>query len=122
MSEHSKLRDGGGGSFAKDLVVRGELRGKGDLRIDGRFVGVVELDGDLAVGAEASVQAPVTVCDLEVAGELRGEVRASGAVAIRGGGRVFGDVRASRLGIDDGGALQGGIDMDFDLEHSEPSR
>ncbi len=34
---------------------------------------------------------------------------------MRAGGRVRGDVRAARLSIDDGGAIDGVLEMDFDL-------
>jgi len=46
-------------------------------------------------------------------------VTAAGAVAVRPGGRLVGDVRARRIAIDDGGALEGGIEMDFDLPEGE---
>ncbi len=104
-----------GGCIGADLVVHGTLSGKCDLRIDGVFEGDLSVEGALEVGAEGSVTAPVDVDALEVAGELRGDVSARESVAIRPGGLVVGDVRARRVCIDDGGLLQGGIDMDFEL-------
>lgn len=104
------------GTIGPDLVVHGKLDGKSDLRIDGIFEGEIDVDGTIAVGPEGSVTAPLTVSSLEVEGEVRGPVDASDAVVIRTGGRLLGDVRARRIAIDDGGSLQGGIDMDFDLE------
>ncbi len=103
------------GCIGADLVVHGTLSGKCDLRIDGVFEGALRVEGAVDVGPEGSVTAPVEVDTLEVAGELRGEVSARDAVAIRPGGRVVGDVRARRVCIDDGGLLSGGIDMDFEL-------
>lgn len=103
------------GIIGPDLVVHGRLDGKSDLRIDGVFEGEIDLDGAVVVGPDGSVTAPVTVGSLEVEGEVRGDVVAKEAVAVRPGGRLLGDVRARRIGIDDGGSLQGGIDMDFDV-------
>lgn len=104
------------GTIGPDLVVHGKLDGKSDLRIDGVFEGEIDVEGTIAVGPEGSVTAPLTVGDLEVEGEVRGPVTARDGVTIRAGGRLVGDVRARRIAIDDGGSLQGGIDMDFDLE------
>ena len=107
------------GIIGPDLVVHGRLSGKSDLRIDGVLEGELSLDGAVSVGPEGSVVAPAQVASLELEGELRGDVSASGAVAVRAGGRLTGDVRARRISIDDGGTLQGGIDMDFDVPEAE---
>lgn len=107
------------GSIGPDLVVRGRLSGKSDLRVDGIFDGELELDGSLIVGPEGSVTAPLSVASLEIEGEVRGEVVAKESVAIRAGGRLLGDVRARRIHVDDGASLQGGIDMDFELPRGQ---
>ncbi len=107
------------GAIGADLVVRGSLSGKCDLRIDGVLDGELTVDGAVVIGPEGSVAGPVEVGSLEVEGELRGHVVASDSVAIRSGGRLLGDVRARRIGIDDGGSLQGGIEMDFELPREE---
>ena len=106
------------GVIGPQLVVRGRLDGKGELRVDGVLEGEIELDGTLTVGADGTVVGPVRVRAIEVSGEVHGPVQASDAVAIRAGGRVQGDVRAPRVAIDDGAALHGGIEMDFDLEEA----
>jgi cytoskeletal protein CcmA (bactofilin family) len=104
------------GSIGPDLVVHGKLDGKSDLRIDGVFEGELHIEGELVVGPDASVIAPLEVGSLTVEGEVRGDVAAQGSVAVRAGGRLIGDVRARRISIDDGAALQGGIEMDFGPE------
>lgn len=103
------------GTIGPDLLVRGKLDGKSDLRIEGSFEGEIDVDGTVSVGPEGSIRAAVRVAVLEVEGEVHGDVIASGSVLVRPGGRLVGDVRARQVAIDDGGSLQGGIDMDFDL-------
>lgn len=104
------------GVIGPHLVVRGRLDGKGDLRVEGVLEGEVEIDGALAVGPDGTVVGPVRAREVEVSGEVHGHVLAGDGVAIRAGGRVQGDVRARRIAIDDGAALHGGIEMDFELE------
>lgn len=103
------------GCIGADLVVHGTLSGKSDLRIDGVLDGQLRVEGTVTIGPEGSVVAPVRVGSLEVEGELRGDVVASGSVSVRAGGRLIGDVRARRICVDDGGSLQGGIEMEFEL-------
>lgn len=107
------------GSIGPDLVVRGVLSGKSDLRVDGIFDGEIDLDGALVVGPDGAVNAPLSVGALEVEGEVRGDVIARESVAVRAGGQLLGDVRARRIHVDDGASLQGGIEMDFELPGSE---
>ena len=106
------------GVIGPQLVVRGRLAGKGDLKVEGVLEGEVELDGALCVGPDGTVVGPVRAHGVDIAGEVHGPVHASDAVSIRAGGRVQGDVRARRIAIDDGAALHGGIEMDFDLEEA----
>lgn len=111
------------GSFGPDVVVHGRLSGKSDsLRIDGVLEGELDVDAAVSVGPEGLIAAPISVASLEVEGEVRGDVRARGAVTVRAGGRLVGDVRARRIAIDDGGSLQGGIEMEFELPAAEGSR
>ena len=102
------------GNVGPELILRGRLTGRSDLRVQGTVEGEVELEGTLIVSPEGRVVAPLDVDELEVEGSVRGNVRALSAVAVRPGGRLIGDVRAPRIAIDDGGALQGGIEMEFD--------
>ncbi len=104
------------GVIGPHLVVRGRLDGKGDLKVEGVLEGEVELAGSLSVGPDGTVVGPVRAHSVEIAGEVHGHVLAADTVAIRAGGRVQGDVRARRIAIDDGAALHGGIEMEFDLE------
>ncbi|MFW5921572.1 MAG: bactofilin family protein [Polyangiales bacterium] len=103
------------GYIGPSLVVRGRLTGDGDMQIDGRFEGDIDIEGHLAVGRDGRVTSPVRAGSASVDGRLRGDVAVGDALAVRESGRVDGDVRASRVAIDDGGVVRGGISMDFDL-------
>lgn len=74
------------------------------------------MEGELSVGESGVVVATVEAARVEVVGQLRGNVLATDEVAVRDGGLLEGDVRAARIAIDDGGALVGRIEMDFDVD------
>lgn len=103
------------GYLGQGLVVRGKLTGAGDVTIEGRFEGEVDVAGEVSVGENGVVSAPLHVGGLTVSGDVKGDVVATGAVKVCDGGRILGDVRAHRVSIDDGGALHGGVEMDFEL-------
>jgi cytoskeletal protein CcmA (bactofilin family) len=100
-------------------MIHGRLTGQGELAIDGRVEGDLQVEGEIHLGSSGVVLAAVEADVVTVAGHLRGNVVATTEVAVRDGGRIEGDVRAPRVAIDDGGALHGGIEMDFDLPSRE---
>lgn len=114
------------GVIGPGLVLRGRLEGRGDLDLEGRLEGELELAGDLRVApggravavadpdAPGAEEGPLRVRSLSVEGLVVGDVHAD-AVLVREGGTLRGQVKASRVGLDDGGMLLGTIDMDFEL-------
>ncbi len=103
------------GYIGESLRVRGKLTGAGDMVIDGRFDGDIDVDGTIEVGATGLLASPVAAGAVVVRGFLEGSVRAASSVAIEPGGRLLGDVRADRVSLADGGHLEGSVIMDFDL-------
>jgi len=85
----------------------GVLRTDGPVYIYGTFAGHVETAGSLFVGPVAQVNADVDAESVAVAGAIRGNITASGQVEILAGGRVYGDIVASALRIDDGAVFSG---------------
>ncbi len=85
----------------------GILRTDGPVYIYGTFEGHVETASSLFVGPVAQVVADVDAESVAVAGAIRGNVTASGQVEILEGGRVYGDIVASALRIDDGAVFSG---------------
>ena len=106
------------GYVGPGLLVRGELRGEGQLRCDGIFEGSVDLAGALVVGRGGKLVGPVRAQAVAVEGILDGPVVA-GELNVLAGGRLVGDVRAARIGLDDGGSLEGTVDMEVDLPEPE---
>jgi len=54
----------------------------------------------------------VSAQSLTIAGQVTGDVTAAERVDLQAGGRLIGDVKASRLTIADGASFKGNVDMD----------
>jgi len=87
--------------------VLGTLKTEGHLRLEGVFEGRIEAGGNVIVGKEARVVADIAGHDVIVHGAVRGDVTAAGRLDISHTGRVWGDVTADSLAIDEGGLLHG---------------
>ena len=92
------------------------------MQIDGKIEGSVTLDGDVLVGPPGVVRGPLEARCVAVEGRVFGDVSASDLVRVGRGGVLRGDVRAPRAALDEGGTLEGAIEMDLGLDRltSEP--
>ena len=104
--------------------VRGRVAGDGDLRVEGQVEGDVAISGELTIEEGATVTGDVGAGDLIVGGTLRGDVAARGAVAVRATAHVEGNLGGAEVSLDEGASFHGRIDAEFDLpsELSETPR
>ena len=89
------------------VQVEGNLTSEADIVIDGRLKGEIKASGNVTIGVNAEVQAPVEASAVTIAGHLRGEVRATGDVTITATGNLNGDITAAGLAIESGGVFNG---------------
>jgi cytoskeletal protein CcmA (bactofilin family) len=98
--------------IGKSIVICGELKGSEDLIVDGRIEGTVSLaENRLTVGPNADVAADISAKDVLIQGRVQGNVVASGRVELRAGCNLEGDIRASRLAVEDNAVFRGKVDL-----------
>lgn len=88
-------------------VVKGTLQGDGTIRVEGIFEGTMEVSGNLIIGENGRIRAEVRATNVSVAGMLIGKIHASGRVEILSTGKVWGEISAGSLVIDEGGYFRG---------------
>ena len=99
-------------SISKGLFIKGEISGSESLFIDGKVEGSINLNGNrVTVGRNGQVAASITAREVVVLGKVRGNVTATDRVDIRAEGAVHGDISCSRISVEDGAALKGGIQV-----------
>lgn len=99
-------------SIGKSVQIYGEVKGSEDLVIDGVIEGTITLnESRLTIGPNAHVQANVSARDVIILGALTGDITASGRVELRSGSNLKGDIRASRLAIEENAIMTGKIDL-----------
>lgn len=92
-----------------EIVGRVEMRG--DLRVEGRIEGTISVEGEVVVSEQGSVDGEIEADDVVVEGRIEGGVRARGSARFRSGCRMRGDVRSPVVEVQEGGTLDGRIDM-----------
>jgi cytoskeletal protein CcmA (bactofilin family) len=99
-------------TIGQSIIFKGELTGDEDLEIEGQVDGNVDLaNHQLTVGANGRLKAQVTAKSIIVIGQVIGDLTATERIEIQATGVVEGDLRAPRLNVQEGAALNGSIDM-----------
>jgi len=99
-------------TIGRGTVIRGSIRGEGDLEVEGRVEGVLDIDGDIALQDSARVRIQEGVLSgraVSIRGAVSGSVLGSTSIVLESGARVVGDLSAPRIGIRPGGLLRGQV-------------
>jgi len=113
--EHDKVAT----FIGQGTEIKGDIKAKGSIRIDGHVDGEIDHEGDLVIGEEGVVEATIKTRSVTIAGEARGNIEASGRVNIEASGRVeivstgrlYGDITVNALIIHEGAVFDGNCQM-----------
>lgn len=92
-------------------VLQGRLEIQGDLKIAGNVEGELKATGDVTVDSTATIQAGIEGSNVSIRGQVTGNVTAKRRLTLGGSGRLNGDVKVSRLTVEDGATLNGNVTM-----------
>ena len=87
--------------------LEGELKFTGDTIIHGRVKGTIIMqdEGNLILERTAKFEGTIFCQNLEVFGEVKGTVKASGTLSIRSSASVSGNIQAGKLVVYPGAVL-----------------
>jgi cytoskeletal protein CcmA (bactofilin family) len=107
--------------LGKGTVVLGDIKVQNSLRIDGHVKGNVKTTDTVIIGKGGSVEGQISSKHVFLAGSVQGDIIASGKVFLEATSSVMGDVKASRLVIDEGAVFDGKCNMK-DVEKFQESK
>jgi cytoskeletal protein CcmA (bactofilin family) len=88
--------------LTSDVEIKGNLRFSGELTFEGKLEGEITSDGTLHLGESAVVNGNISVGTLVVRGKVTGNVAAKDKIELKAKTELFGDVRSSKLVIEEG--------------------
>ena len=94
------------------IVIDGEITGEEDLVIQGTVKGKIALKESLYIEPSGVVEADIETQNVDVSGQVTGNITATDKVELKAQCRVVGDIKAPRILIADGASFKGNVDMD----------
>lgn len=105
--------------IGKAVVVKGQIISREDLYVDGEVDGTIEMqEHRLTVGPNGKLQAGVKAREVVVLGSVNGNVEATDKIDIRKDAKLVGDIKTTRIVIEDGAYFKGSID----ITRTEPAK
>jgi len=98
--------------IGKNTQVKGEIKGSGNIRLDGKLDGDIAISGDVIIGEFGKVIGNVKAENMLISGIITGNVHISNKLEIFKSGQLIGDVKAAILSIDEGAKFTGHSDME----------
>ena len=93
--------------IAKGTALSGELRGTGNVLVEGTLTGGIKVDGTVTVAGSGLVKGPIEAENVCVAGSVMGDITARAAVRLEMTGSITGSVTMLSFTIEDGGYFNG---------------
>ncbi len=97
--------------IGKGSSFEGTLKVQSTIRIDGKVKGKIITSDSLVVGKDGSITGEVTAKNAIIGGKLKGKLHATGKVILEAKSEFNGELKTSRLVIDDGALFEGFCSM-----------
>ena len=101
-----------GGVVTSSLVIKGEIRGREDLYIDGEVQGSIHLaDGRVTIGPHGKISADVDAREIVIRGIVKGSLRGRDRVEVGRTGDIRGDITTLRIAIEEGAQIHSKVEI-----------
>ena len=90
------------------ITLRAEkLTGSESVRIDGLFIGDIDLEGYLQIGDTGRIEGNLQVSYALIAGEVIGNILCRATVHLSATARIYGDITTGRIIMEEGCSFSG---------------
>ena len=93
-------------------TIKGDIDCNGDMRIDGKITGNINISGKIVVGPTGDINGQITCKNSEVEGKIDGKIFVAELLVLKSTASVLGDISTTKLAIEPGATFTGNCKMD----------
>jgi cytoskeletal protein CcmA (bactofilin family) len=97
--------------FGGGTVVEGTIRANNSVRVDGRIKGKLICKNTLTIGVNGEIEGDVEAKNAIIGGKIKGKIKVAEKLVLEAKSILIGDLKASKLLIDEGAVFEGTSDM-----------
>ncbi len=95
----------------KSTTLKGNIKSKTDIRVDGNVEGEVVTKGKVILGKESNVIGKILCANADIEGKFDGELTASGTLSLKSGSNIKGKVKIQKLIVESGSIFNANCSM-----------
>ena len=107
--------------FSSDTHIIGQIKGKGNYRIDGTLEGDINTSGKIVVGKSGKIIGNLICSEADISGIVKGTVKTSGLLSLHKSACIDGEVFINQLLVEPGANLNAKCQMKK-LNTKEPEK
>jgi cytoskeletal protein CcmA (bactofilin family) len=103
-------------------TIEGEVRPKGDVRIDGTIIGSVISKAKVIIGSTGVIQGDVVCLNGDIEGTIKGKTTCNELLFLKSTAKINGDIVTGKLVVEVGASFTGSCNMGpviKDIKHGE---
>jgi cytoskeletal protein CcmA (bactofilin family) len=104
--------------IGQGTTIEGGLIASSDVRIAGKVIGNVRVEGKTVLTPEGEVEGEIRSTHADIAGRIKGQVIVEDRLVLKDTARVEGNLFTKKLVIEDGATFSGNCDMSGTLPDS----
>ncbi|MEO6034938.1 MAG: polymer-forming cytoskeletal protein [Verrucomicrobiota bacterium] len=102
MDSNMNTNNPGKNILTSDVEIKGNIKFSGELTFEGKLDGEIQTDGTLLLGDSAVINGNINALAVVVRGKVNGNITAKEKIEIKTKAELFGDIRASKLTVEEG--------------------
>jgi len=104
--------------IGSSIVIKGDISGAEDILIHGRVEGTIRLEShNVKIGENGNIAADVTAREIDVEGNVEGDLIGHEKIVVRASGQVAGNIKAPKVVLEEGSQFRGSVEMDVDANN-----
>jgi len=98
-------------TIGSGTIIIGDVKSKGDIRVDGTLKGSVNTSGKVVLGKEGVIEGDVFCNSADVSGVIKAKITVSQLLSLKTTAKLNGDIVTNKLSIEPGASFTGSCSM-----------
>ncbi len=97
--------------ISKGAIIEGELNSETDIRVDGKFKGVLQCAAKVVIGKTGVLEGDIQCKEATIEGNVVGKLEVNGVLTLKRTSSIEGEIYYKRLIVEEGAVILGTLVM-----------